>query len=96
MVLWPSWSVTQTVSMRLLKVSGSCEDEHCPAVYVSDRKTAVVQGDQVTSAEGMTLGEGETAVELPPEIVLDAVTELLRVSDNPEWAQRLRRALECT
>ncbi|PKW15067.1 hypothetical protein A8926_2746 [Saccharopolyspora spinosa] len=49
--------------MKLRKVSG-CEDKTCPAVYVSGRGTAVVQGDHV-HAEGLMLGEGETAVELP-------------------------------
>ncbi|RKT82102.1 hypothetical protein ATL45_0345 [Saccharopolyspora antimicrobica] len=61
--------------MRLRKVSG-CDNDNCPAVYISDRGTAVVQGAHVPNAEGLTLGEGETAVELPPEIVLAAVQAL--------------------
>ncbi|MBB5158592.1 hypothetical protein [Saccharopolyspora phatthalungensis] len=65
--------------MMLRKVSG-CRDDDCPAVYVSDRGTAVVHGAHVPSAEGLTLGEGETAVELPPDIVLDAVTALAETS----------------
>ncbi|PKW19034.1 hypothetical protein A8926_7175 [Saccharopolyspora spinosa] len=62
--------------MKLRKVSG-CADSDCPAVYVSDRGTAVVQGEHVTRAEGLSLAAGETAVELPPEIILDAVTALI-------------------
>lgn len=79
----------ESVPMRLLKVSG-CDDNECPAVYVSDRGTAVVQGTPVaTDAEGLTLGDGETAVELPPEIVLGAVIALARSDSSRDAAQRL-------
>ena len=56
-------------------VSG-CENDDCPAVYVSDRNTAVVQGKPVIAAEGLAIGEGENAVELPLEVVLGAVEAL--------------------
>ncbi|KAA5836168.1 hypothetical protein F1721_07510 [Saccharopolyspora hirsuta] len=79
------------MSMRLHKVSG-CDNGTCPAVYVSDRGTAVVQGDPVAAAEGLELGEGETAVELPPDIVLAAVAALVE-SGSAETVQRLREAL---
>lgn len=65
--------------MKLRKLSG-CEEGDCPAVYLSDRGTAVVQGTQVIETEGLALGEGETAVELPPDIVLAAVRELRKAS----------------
>jgi hypothetical protein len=61
--------------MKLRKVSG-CADKDCPAVYVSDLGTAVVQGDPVIAADGLSLGEGEMAVELPTEIVLAAMRAL--------------------
>ncbi|MCP2238476.1 hypothetical protein LY41_004331 [Prauserella halophila] len=61
--------------MKLRKVSG-CHDGDCPAVYVSDRGTAVVQGTPVAAADGLSLGDGETAVELPPEVVLAAYDAL--------------------
>ncbi|ASU80023.1 hypothetical protein CDG81_19105 [Actinopolyspora erythraea] len=64
------------MTMRLHKVT-ECKDDNCPAVYVSDRGTAVVQGNPVeTGTEGLTLGDGESAVELPPEVVLAAVEAL--------------------
>jgi hypothetical protein len=75
--------------MRLLKVSG-CDNGTCPAVYVSDRGTAVVQGTPVVAdTEGLTLGEGETAVELPPEIVLGAVSALVRSDSTREAVERI-------
>ncbi|RZS37901.1 hypothetical protein EV193_105461 [Herbihabitans rhizosphaerae] len=80
--------------MKLRKVSG-CENGTCPAVYVSDRGTAVVQGDLVTTAEGLELGDGESAVELPPDVVLAAVTALAR-SGSAETVQRLTEALQCS
>lgn len=79
--------------MPLLKVSG-CDNGTCPAVYVSDRGTAVVQGTPVAAAtEGLTLGDGETAVELPPEIVLDAVFALVKSDPSRVVAERLYREL---
>lgn len=61
--------------MKLRKVSG-CADKDCPAVYVSDQGTAVVQGNPVATADGLSLGEGETAVELPSDVLLAAVEAL--------------------
>jgi hypothetical protein len=78
---------------RVRKVSG-CENGTCPAVYVSDRNTAVVQGDWLPEAEGMTLGPGEAAVELPARIVLEAVSAL--ATTDPEMAQILQEALACS
>lgn len=83
----------ESVTMKLRKVSG-CELEDCPTVYVSDRGTAVMQGEPVTGAEGLKLGEGEMAVELPADIVLDAVLALAQ-SGGAEAVQRLREALKC-
>lgn len=61
--------------MKLTKVSG-CDNDDCPAVYVSEAGTAVVQGFPVHTADGLELGTGELAVELPAEIVLAAVDAL--------------------
>ena len=66
-------------AMKLSKVSG-CDNDDCPAVYVSDTGTAVVQGFPVHTADGLELGKGEVAVELPPEIVLAAVDALQGVT----------------
>ncbi len=71
-----TWS--RLATMKLRKVSG-CADKDCPAVYVSDSGTAVVQGMPVLAADGLSLGRGETAVELPREVVLAAVKALQEV-----------------
>lgn len=63
--------------MKLRKVSGgSCEDGDCPAVYVSDLGTSVAQGLVVAEAQGLRLGPGEVAVELPLAVLRDAVRAL--------------------
>jgi hypothetical protein len=41
--------------VRVIKVSG-CDDGTCPAVYISDAGTVVVQGALLSDVEGMTLG----------------------------------------
>ncbi|MBP2320690.1 hypothetical protein JOF56_001075 [Kibdelosporangium banguiense] len=61
--------------MKLRKVSG-CEDGFCPTVYVSDRGTGVAQGAPVVEAEGLALGPGEVAVELPLDVLKDALRAL--------------------
>ncbi|HEY0450386.1 hypothetical protein [Actinophytocola sp.] len=80
--------------MKLRKVSG-CDLGTCPTVYISDRGTVVVQGNRVLEAENLVLGAGETAVELPPDVVLGAVTELA-TAGSVETVQRLRKALQCS
>ncbi|MDI2029441.1 hypothetical protein QFW96_12500 [Saccharopolyspora sp. TS4A08] len=61
--------------MKLSKVAG-CEFDNCPVVYLSDAGMAVVQGFPVRAADGLELGVGEIAVEVPPEIVLASVEAL--------------------
>jgi hypothetical protein len=53
-----------------------------------------MQGEPVASAEGLELGEGEMAVELPADIVLGAVLALAR-SGGADAVQRLREELKC-
>lgn len=53
-----------------------------------------MQGDPVVGAEGLKLGEGEMAVELPVDIVLGAVLALTQ-SGSADEVQRLREALKC-
>jgi hypothetical protein len=61
--------------MKLRKVSG-CDEGDCPAVYLSDRGTGVAQGMPVPEAEGLSLGAGEVAVELPLAVFRDAFRAL--------------------
>jgi len=44
--------------------------------YLSDRGTVVFQGGAVSSAKGLRLGAGEQAVELPLDVVRQALPEL--------------------
>jgi hypothetical protein len=63
--------------MKLRKVSGSdCDLDQCPAVYITDRGTGVAQGVPVTEADGLNLGPGEIAVELPLEVLRSALRVL--------------------
>ncbi|MGQ0838381.1 hypothetical protein [Actinokineospora sp.] len=62
--------------MKLTQLAGGCELEHCPAIHVSDRETLVFQGDAVHRADGLHLGNGEQAVELPIDLVREAVRVL--------------------
>lgn len=64
--------------MKVRRVSADCQGGNCPTVYLSDRGTVVFQGYTVASAEGMTLAEGEQAVELPLDVVRSAMPELGR------------------
>lgn len=62
--------------MDLRKITTGCDNDDCPAVYLSDRGTVVFQGDAVTRANGLRLGAGEQAVELPLDVVRQALPEL--------------------
>jgi hypothetical protein len=62
--------------MKLRKVSGECYDGDCPAVHLSDRDSLVFQGAAITVADGLRLGHGEQAVELPMTVVREAVRAL--------------------
>jgi hypothetical protein len=53
-----------------------CKNKNCPTVYISDRGTGVAQGTPVTDAEGLTLGPGEGAVELPLDVLREALKTL--------------------
>jgi hypothetical protein len=74
--------------MKLRNVSG-CENGACPAVHVSDRGTLVFQGDAVTQAEGLNLGPGEQAVELPAEVFRQALEALAGIVILPDDDRRL-------
>jgi hypothetical protein len=78
--------------MRVSKVSG-CDDGTCPAVYVSDAGTTVVQGALLPDVEGVALGRGEQAIEMPPDVLLDAVPALIGLPGTTAAVERLRAAL---
>jgi hypothetical protein len=62
--------------MRVTKLVGDCDDDDCPAVFTSDSGTLVFQGNAINAADGLRLGVGEQAVELPVELVREAVRVL--------------------
>ncbi|TCP50132.1 hypothetical protein EV191_108221 [Tamaricihabitans halophyticus] len=64
--------------MKVRQVSDHCKERDCPTVYITDRGTVVFQGDPVDGADGMRLGPGEQAVELPLDVVISALRTLLR------------------
>lgn len=53
--------------MQLRKLAGTCEDDECPTVYLSDRGTVVVQG--YTVSHGLSLADDEHAVEIPAALL---------------------------
>jgi hypothetical protein len=64
--------------MKVSKLVGSCDDGDCPTIYTTDRGTVVVQGDHVGRADGLKLGDGEGAVEIPLELLREALSALGR------------------
>jgi hypothetical protein len=72
-------SVLATVgAVELRKLAGTCDDGTCPTVYLSDRHTLVLQGNAVTSAEGLVFSSCEQAVELSVDLVEEALRALGR------------------
>lgn len=65
--------------MKLTLVGSPCRNGNCPAVYKTERDTLVVQGWMVVDLDALrTLGlpDGETAVEIPREVLLAAALEI--------------------
>ena len=63
---------------RLARGRGGCEDGDCPTVYVTDRGTLVIQGYVLdpTATQQLTLPTGESAVEVPAALVLEAARQV--------------------
>ena len=64
--------------MKVEKLVGGCYDGDCPTIYTTDRGTVVIQGDRVSRADGLKLGHGEDAVEIPLELLREALSALGR------------------
>jgi hypothetical protein len=61
--------------MQLTKIAGAnCKDGDCPTVYQTDRGTLAVQGYAVSQPAP----EGEALVEIPVELLAEAVRALGR------------------
>jgi hypothetical protein len=63
-------------AVKVTRLAKDCKDGECDTVYLSDRGTLVLQGVAVSFAEGMKLGRGEQAVELPIQLVKEALRAL--------------------
>lgn len=62
--------------MELRRIAGTCHEGTCPTVYLSDTGSVVVQGYTVRQAEGLTLADGEQAVEIPADLLRAALKGL--------------------
>ncbi|MGP3958718.1 hypothetical protein ACTWPT_22125 [Nonomuraea sp. 3N208] len=74
--------------MRMRFLGSTSEAGACPTLYETDRGTIVVQGLQVTDAEALAdlrdVLDGETAVEVPRELITEIARRVL--SDNTATA----------
>jgi hypothetical protein len=60
--------------LKLDIVTTYCGSNTCPTVYTSDRGTLVIQGYTVSAADaGVDLPAGENLVEIPAELLAEAV-----------------------
>ena len=60
--------------MKLRYIKGGCDNGPCPTLYETDRGSLVVQGcivDDPEALEALGLPAGETAVEIPRELLLN-------------------------
>lgn len=64
--------------VTLRKLAGNCELDDCPAVFLTERDSLIIIGTTVTTREGLRVGSDEQAVELPIELVREAMGELGR------------------
>ncbi|TQF05904.1 hypothetical protein E6W39_31360 [Kitasatospora acidiphila] len=62
--------------MQLTRLVGSCDDGECPTLYLTDRGTLAVQGEQVTE-HGLQIPSHEKLVEIPIELIRKAVRDNL-------------------
>jgi hypothetical protein len=67
--------------MRMRFLGSTSEAGACPTLYETDRGTIVVQGLQVTDAEALAdlrdVLDGETAVEVPRELITEIAARVL-------------------
>ncbi|WP_283136971.1 hypothetical protein [Rhizohabitans arisaemae] len=67
--------------MRLTFLGSTSERTSCPSLYETDRGTVVVQGYKVVDDEALAdlqhVLEGETAVEVPRELLVDIARRVL-------------------
>ncbi|MET8006477.1 hypothetical protein [Nonomuraea glycinis] len=68
--------------MRMRFLGSTSEAGACPTLYETDRGTIVVQGLRLTDAEALAdlrdILDGETAVEVPRELLTEIARQVLR------------------
>lgn len=62
--------------MRVQRLAGECDFDDCATVYLSDRGTMIFQGGLIRSVPDVRFSPGEGAVELPVNVVREALREL--------------------
>ncbi|MGN9842371.1 hypothetical protein ACTMTI_30035 [Nonomuraea sp. H19] len=74
--------------MRMRFLGSTSEAGACPTLYETDRGTIVVQGLELTDAEALAdlrdVLDGETAVEVPRELITEIARRVL--ADGPATA----------
>ncbi len=75
MALICSYVQDQEACMKLTRLSGNCYDGTCPTLYRSETGTLVVQG-RIVETSDVTPPEGETLVEIAPELVPDLLKQI--------------------
>jgi hypothetical protein len=60
-------------NVKLTKISGNCASDDCPAIYVTEAGTVIVQGTLMAGEYGVSLAAGEALVEVPRSIFMEAV-----------------------
>jgi hypothetical protein len=63
--------------LKLVVLAETCRDGTCPTIYRKDDRTVVVQG-YVVEEPDVASGPGEAVVEVPAELLAQAVSALQR------------------
>jgi hypothetical protein len=67
--------------VKLRHIKGDCDTGPCPTLYETDRGSLIVQGyivDDREALEALRLPVGETAVEIPRELLQNLELEMVR------------------
>ncbi|MFL1429349.1 MULTISPECIES: hypothetical protein [unclassified Nocardiopsis] len=64
--------------MALRKLSGDCNRNDCPGVFLADDGSLIVQGPQVAETGELTFSPGEVAVTIPAHLIQEAARALGR------------------
>jgi hypothetical protein len=62
--------------MELEVVANQCTGGACPTIFRTGHGTLIVQGDTVTAPPGTDFPDGEGLVEIPIELLLEAINKV--------------------